>query len=316
MINDDFNCIFIDELISRTKSKSEIASYLMDAVYMSKESAYRRLRGEVPFTLSEACALAKRLDISLDDIVFKKSGKLIYELKMDPEALLDYHYEKLFEHENSYKLFSSAPTHIMTAWNVIPYSMFFPYENLSKIYYFKWLHLVQPYSRHLKFADLVWPDHIKEVVKKLGNTTFPDSDITYIFDRNIFKRFINEIQHYHTLEMFSDEDLNVLKKEFLELLEVIENVTETGTGRGGNKYSVYLSDIDFDHNYTYVGGENFENAYMDNIYMMNTIYTTNPKIVNAHKNFIESLKKYSTLISVSGHLERQMFFNEQKKLVQ
>jgi len=315
MINNDFNSLFLDKLISVTKKKSNLVNYLMDITFMSKEAAYRRLRGEVPFTLSEACLLASKLNISLDDIMSNGSGKLTYELKMDPDELIDYSYQKLYEHEESYNIIFDSEIYIMTAWNAIPYSMFLPYENLSKIYFFKWTHLNQQNSRAIKFANLPWPDEVKNKVEELGNTVIRNSEFTYIFDRNIFRRFMNEIKHFRILGMISDNDLSLLNKEFIQLIDHLENISETGASEGGNKFSVYLSNIDFEHNYTYVKGNNFEQAYMDNIYMMNTIYSSHPKIVNMHKYFIESLKKYSTQISISGELERQKFFEEQRKLI-
>lgn len=41
----------------------------MDILYIGKEATYRRLRGEVPFTLAEAAILSRKLGISLDTII-------------------------------------------------------------------------------------------------------------------------------------------------------------------------------------------------------------------------------------------------------
>ena len=40
-----------------------LANTLMDILYIGKEAVYRRLRGEVPFTLNEASIISKKLDI-------------------------------------------------------------------------------------------------------------------------------------------------------------------------------------------------------------------------------------------------------------
>ena len=46
-----------------------LANTLMDILYIGKEAVYRRLRGEVPFTLNEASIISKKLGVSLDQIV-------------------------------------------------------------------------------------------------------------------------------------------------------------------------------------------------------------------------------------------------------
>ena len=41
----------------------------MDILYIGKEAIYRRLRGEVPFTLAEAAIISRKLGIALDKMI-------------------------------------------------------------------------------------------------------------------------------------------------------------------------------------------------------------------------------------------------------
>ena len=43
-----------------------LANYLMDILFLSKVAVYCRLRGEVPFTLTEAAVISRKLGFSLD----------------------------------------------------------------------------------------------------------------------------------------------------------------------------------------------------------------------------------------------------------
>ena len=47
------------------KLAQELADMLMDTLYIGKEAVYRRLRGEVPFTLQESALISRKLGISL-----------------------------------------------------------------------------------------------------------------------------------------------------------------------------------------------------------------------------------------------------------
>jgi len=311
----DFNSELLRAISSVLDTESNKMDRIMKITGLSKESSYRRLRGEVPFTFSESCLICKSLNISLDEIAATKNEKLTFGLRMDPDDLIEYNFQKLYEHEDSFNLFLDTATEVMTTWNVIPYSLLLPYDNLSKFYVFKWTYQTQKNNKGIKFGDLKLPDNIKNLVKELGNKTFTSADVTYIYDRNIFKSFLSELSHYHLLELISDNDLSIIKEEFLHLLGRLEDIARRGMDYGENSASVYLSDIDFEHNYTYVKGTNFELAYIDNIYLMNTLISSNPKINKMHKYFIESLRKYSTLISISGEKERRLFFDEQRTLL-
>jgi len=316
MVNTDFNNKLINAIAAVSGSKSDQIDHLMEITSMSKEAAYRRMRGEVAFSFSEACLICRSLNISLDDIAATGNEKLAFELRMDPDDLVDYNFQKLYEHEDSFNFFLDTATEVMTTWNVIPYSLLMPYDHLSKFYIFKWRYQTQKHSRNVEYSNLVLPEDIEKLMKELGNMTFRKAEQTIIYERNIFKSFIRELRHYYLLGLISDKDLSLIKEEFLHLLKKLEDRAMRGTDNMSNHILVYLSDIDFEHNYTYVKGDTFELAYIDNIYLMNTLFSSNPKITKMHKYFIESLRKYSTLISISGEKERREFFDEQREFLE
>lgn len=315
MIDTDFNGKLLSAISSALKSKSDQIDCIMDITSLSREAAYRRLRGDVPFTFSEVCLICQKLNISLDEIAATGNRKLTFELRMDPDELINYNYQKLYEHEDSFNYFLDTATEVMTTWNVVPYSLLLPYENLSKFYMFKWMYQIQKSNKNIKFCELVVPDDVKCLMRKLGNQTFRSAELTYVYDRNIFNSFIGELRHYHLLGLISNDDLYLIKQDFVQMLNRHEDLAMRGMDYGNNPVWVYLSDIEFEHNYTYVKGTNFELSYIDNIYLMNTLISSNPQINKMHRYFIESLRKYSTLISISGEKERREFFDKQKELV-
>lgn len=77
------------------------------------------------------------------------------------------------------------------------------------------------------------------------------------------------------------------------------------------KVWIYLSNIDFESNYVYLSGDGYECAYLD-VYQLNSLATTDPVACKMHREWLESLRKYSTLISASGEKERVAYFNKQR----
>ena len=64
MITNELNTGLVNAVREKLPSKENLANTLMDILYIGKEAIYRRLRGEVPFTLTEAAVISRKLGIS------------------------------------------------------------------------------------------------------------------------------------------------------------------------------------------------------------------------------------------------------------
>ena len=69
----DFNMkndVLYENLVMAIREKyperGKLTNMLADLLMIEKEAVYRRLRGDVPFTIFEIAAIANKLDISLD----------------------------------------------------------------------------------------------------------------------------------------------------------------------------------------------------------------------------------------------------------
>ena len=106
-----------------------------------------------------------------------------------------------------------------------------------------------------------------------------------------------------------------MKKELGLLLSELEAVTMTGEFSKRHSLAIYLSDINFEATYTYVEKGDFQ-ACLFRVYSINSMDSQNPRMCNIQKNWIQSLKRHSTLISQSSEIQRRQFFNEQREIVE
>jgi hypothetical protein len=71
-----------DYLFQRIKEKLSATASLADAVaetlFISNDSAYRRIRGETPLVLEEARTLCARFSISFDEVLHSKSNTVSF----------------------------------------------------------------------------------------------------------------------------------------------------------------------------------------------------------------------------------------------
>ena len=108
----------------------------------------------------------------------------------------------------------------------------------------------------------------------------------------------------------------MLQAELLELLEGMERFVAKGCyDDTGNEIYVYLSNINLDTSYCYLGGQNYHLSMLK-AFTLNSITSFDVETFHRLKNWMSSLKRSSTLISVSGEKERVRFFNDQRCLVQ
>ena len=65
MITNDPNTNLIEAMKEKLPLKGKLADMLMDTLYIGKEAVYRRLRGEVPFTLQGKTENGNTLFVSM-----------------------------------------------------------------------------------------------------------------------------------------------------------------------------------------------------------------------------------------------------------
>ena len=66
---DKLNAALIAAIQNGTPEYTNPAAILTDKLNIGREAAYRRLRGEVPFTFGEAAVLSAQMNFSLDRAV-------------------------------------------------------------------------------------------------------------------------------------------------------------------------------------------------------------------------------------------------------
>jgi len=312
----EFNQKLIDTIVTTYPKKNDQLNMLMELIFLGKEAAYRRLRGDVPFSFAEACIVAEHMGISLDQIVHGlKSESSMFELRIPAEDVIEYHEQVLTKHIELFEKLVLDPTvAIHSAYNIIPHSMFLLYENLSKLRTLKWRYQFENGVAPIKLSEINIPDHLFKIQRELAHTINKINECTLIFDRYIFSSFIKEIQYFYHLELISNDERDTIKIELNQLINDLELTAIQGKNRDGGHVWMFLSNIEFDLEYVYIHGKNMEAAYMD-IYLMNSLVSTDPKVCKMQKRWIDSLRKYSTLISVSGERERKIFFDKQRELI-
>ncbi len=306
----------IDSLKRNTPDKENTVDLLMSIISVGKEAAYRRLRGEIPFTLDEAVAICRRMNISLDLLIGIKHED-IYAFHLNAiyskDPITEYH-KMLTEIIEAVNYTNKDPDCISyRAYRSLPQEFVFKYNLLSKLYLYILLYQLYPQYTPKTFSDIDIPEKVLSVQKKATLLMHEVSSIL-ILDKHIVADYVELVKYFQNLDMISNEEVALMKEQLYMMLDDMEKCALTGISLSGKDLDIYISHISFDCTYTYIEGSNFE-ASSIGVYCIDHISCDNPTICQTQKSWIKSLMRFSTLISVSGELQRNEYFYKQRKII-
>ena len=317
MIIQNLNTELINAMKRYLPQDSNLANNLMDILYIGKEATYRRLRGEVPFTFAEVATISQQMGISLDKIVGSMRQEnaifdlnlLHYSTPMDNYLSIVSSYIELFK-----RLSAESVSTLSVASNVIPPTLYLRYEALSKFRLFKWLYHQEESSTHKHYEELQIPTKLMDKQKEFVAVSQLFQSSYYIWDKETFPRLIRDIKYFSDIGLIAKDNVQELKAELFALLEELEDVSSKGRFRTGKEVQMYISNINFETSYSYVETMDYHLSLI-RVFSINSITTLDDFVFKNLKDWIVSLKKYSTLISQSNEMERVRFFNEQQEIV-
>lgn len=310
MMTNNPNANLIEAMKEKLPLKGQLADMLMDTLYIGKEAVYRRLRGEVPFTLQESALISRKLGISLDKIIglsFKSNAMFNINI-VDYDDPFESYYNILEKYVSLINTMPDDPNSVMgTSANIIPQTLYLKHELLAKFRLFKWMYQ-NKYIDCKSFEELDIPSKLVNIQKDYVAMTRHIHSIDYIWDNMIFQHLINDIQYFASIHLISDETKEEIKKELFLLADELEELAINGKTADGNRVRIYVSNINFEATYSYVDTNNLQLSLI-RIYSINSITTMDNEIFCTLKEWIQSLKKFSTLISESGEMQRiQLIF--------
>ena len=302
----------------KVPAKTNLAATLMKMLPLGKEAAYRRLRGEVPFTFEEIASLSKQLGFSLDRLtgneMKNRSQVEFYTIPKGSSVgsfsdMIGHYIEMLRE----LKTFPEGLQGGIT--NLIPEVFSLAHPTLVRFKLFKWIYQWERTANNQKFHEIVlpeeWPQLYQELVELCSklNLTFD------VWDNDVFAKMINDIHYFHRIGLIRDNDVKKIWEDLEKLLDELSEVALRGRVMHYNPIQIYVSHVSFDGTYGYLEGNDFQLSSI-RIFDLSSIFSYDQDVTNTVKEWILSLKKFSTLISESGEMQRVEFFRRQRELIE
>lgn len=302
---------------TQLSENANIANFLIEELLIGKEAAYRRLRGEVPFTLYEVATISKKLGISLDYLIgISASSNLVFELRpQNYYNTKDVDYKTFDSFHNTVKTAAEQPySEFAVSYNVFPQLPSQIFYLLSKYNSFKWMYQHQDMYSLKGFHEIDFPDSLYSLHRDTAYETMNIKYTSYIWDNTVFESIAKEIKYFSNIELINRADVDLLKKDLHKLLLFFEDIAAKGQFENGNKIDIYISEIDSDTAYGYLETEQMSLSLIG-AFVHNFVSSREKAAAQRIKEKIQSLKRVSTLISGSGEIYRTAFFKKQHEII-
>lgn len=307
----------VEKILKNIPVNLKPADYLMEILNISRNSAYRRLKGEKSFTFQEVLKLSSIQEFSIDEISASVNNLSLSNSKTNISLPLE---ENLFEALNY--LHKLADKHkqakdseiIITINQLIPTSVFAqPY--LFRFLYYKWMHQTRKIPMNYTFSQITVPSDIISLTLKYQELTSSIKNVSIIIYPEIFQNIITDIQYFYKRKLVSDKELKKLKTSLRSFIRAHEIILQKIPDSQSVKYDCYLSSLFVASNTIYSSYDGIEEVnYWP--YSINPITITSPTQCKLHKGWCESLKRYSTLITAANEMALVNYMSQQYEYIE
>ncbi|WP_165021633.1 hypothetical protein [Dysgonomonas sp. ZJ279] len=312
----EFNKRIVEEIQRTLPEGITLATVLLEALPLGKESVYRRLRGEVSFSLEETALLSRKFNFSMDKILNYHAENVSFNLDAhEPHFEVELYTHRLSVCINFFKKMTTySDSEARYALNTLPFVFYLECPHLSRFQYFKWLHQLGKSSYNTSYNEVVIPPTIFELQKQFVREAQNINSSVLILDQNVFTSLQYDIEYFYQLQLISGDDLQLIKQEILDLIGYVEDIAESGTYSTGEKFFIYLSNINIEASYSHFQYADNQYAHL-RLYGISGVDTQSAQSCEKQKEWIDSIRRHSTLISASGQVYRYEYFRKQRESV-
>jgi len=292
--------------------------YLMETLNISRESVYRRIRGDISFTLEEISKLSIDLGFSIDDLIMEDMpARVFFDLHIDAAqnpsdiflTIMQQHFKGIYDQSYVKDVDSTVIlNHLMPGFVI-------PFNHLFKFAYYRWMHQHQESSLNYYYSDVSLPEKLIGLQQKAIESLRKLQHSSFIFDADIFINLFREIRYYYKRRLLSENEFTLLKNDLLGYVNMVENIAQTGHYGSGTKFQLYLSMLNIESTSRYIkyDGRSKSQFFVNSI---EPVTISNPNICAIHKKWLDSMRKYATLITQSNEILQVRYFNKQRAQIE
>lgn len=302
---DSIQSRFLEEIRKRLPANLSFVDELAELLSISRDSAYRRIRGETVLSLDEAKKLCDRYGASIDSLFALTSNVVPF---VDRSSTDTYSLEQWL---TSVLQNIEMMTELTYAAKDIPIFHYLRHPELAAFKLFFWQKTIidNPDYRTLRFEYSAIPREMIHLGIRIWTryAAIPSVEIWAVESIN---NTIKQIEFYKECHFFADPKQAVeLCNRLIELMRVVEKEVADARKTDGGSYNLYQNDILMSDNTAFARAGEKRIAYL-NYNILSLLITQHPSFCDKTEKYLNNLIKHSTLISASAAKERIKFFTK------
>ena len=318
MASENVQSTFLEQVKKRLPPNVSFADEMAEILKISRDSAYRRIRGETILSLDEAKLLCNQFGVSLD-MLLGTSHEIVpfrHQVVNNEPETFDKWLRSILNNLETIAGFPAEKEVVYSAKDV-PVFHYFDYPDLAafKMYFWKKSVLNYPGLQTEKFKPQMISGEYITLGKKIGEAYSNIPSIELWSDETTIVT-LKQIEFYYESGFFhSAADAHALLDQYNQLLQGIREKAAKGYKYDKVPFKLYKNEILIADNNILFRMGNKKAVYMiHNI--TEILMTTNEAFCDQTENFTNNLQNRSILISTTGEKERNKFFNNMNEKIE
>lgn len=307
---------FLEQVQLRLPQNTSFADELAELLNISRDSAYRRIRGETVLSLEEVKKLYDRFGISLDIILSQSSEMVTFHRRVVDHThyTIESWLNSLLKNLNA--LHSFEDHEMIFSAKDIPVFHYFRIPRLSSFKFFFWMKTLISYPKYEQahFSSSAIPNELLALAEKVW-AKYSSLHTVEIWNEEATYDTLKQIEYYHECGFFkSKEDALALCDDLIHLLDKIREEATVGKKSEGGNFGMFNNEILIADNTVFARMGSKRSVYV-NQNTLNLLLTFQEPFCSQTEHYLQNLMKKSNQISVTGERERNRFFNSMKERV-
>lgn len=310
--------LFLDLIKGKSKTNSSFVDDLADLLAVSKDSAYRRIRGETPLQFDEIRKLSIEYNVSVDEFFGIDSSHVTFQNSIIENSgfkLINF-LKTILEDLKGLQAYDKK-TVIFAAKDIPPFH-FFQFPELTKFKLYFWLQNVEnsvalngkKYNEFTNVHDYLGLTYsLWESYVRMPSTEIWSDETVNIVLRHIF--------YFYDSEMLGKSEAFKILEELDILLEHIKKEAELGSKFLHGKpesgldasFKLYYNEVSISDNTVFYNIEGDKSVILT-YSLLNTLRSSDDKFCNNVEAHLKNIISKSSLISSASERMRNKVFNQ------
>ena len=316
---------FLEQIKAKLAPNLSFVDELAELLSISRDSAYRRIRGETVLSLDEIRLLTHRYAISIDDFLSPARDRVSFQLKALDVA--DFSFEKWFKSIlDNLELFLASPEkdkRITYDAKDLPIFYYFQFPRLSAFKLYFWMKtFAQDAKLNTGKYDAKMVDNKLIAMGEKIWERYSRIPCTEIITYELLNVTLRQVEYAYECGMFNHkEEALALCDDCSTLASHLQHQAETGTkltygqNEAGANFKIYVNEVLIGSNSILfeMGTKRIAFITPNNF---NLLMTTHEAFCQITLNHINNLIEQSVLITASAKKQRSKFFNRVEETIQ